>query len=675
MREIDLAIDRPDPSTSASSRDPLCYVPSRTVEDSVAYSTTPPSMAFEAGLHTFDDLDSGMEEPLKALPVPSADELSDAPTGTEEVALMKALLASRTVTVDLLIILYTHGVPRAREYATRSGDSLDAGQIPESLTGAAAVNWTIATCNSASKSTQRSRYTPPEEPAGVALPETHLEGNGRTVPRSVVENYYASRSHAVLRRHIELEMFRLADVPARHTALQVAELKRSRPKYSSPPPVSLLQMLKRHSIINDIFFRPPKPHYTSAHKDLIMLRLTHHKPLPALWLPQDKPCRGVLIFAHSNACDISQNPIIETYRVVYNVSVLAPEWPGYGLATGVPTEEGLTSTLMDVVMYVNTVMLVPFSRIILFGRSLATGPCAEVAALLQKQGFPLGGLIMKSGYLSWRRAIAEAGEAGSVVRKICSCASELFLDRFRVYDVIRHVSCPTLFIHGKLDKVVKHTHSVELYNLVGSKPDEKVLCLVDTGCHDYGIEVWDVSKKFVSSLALGADPCVLPFLRTFPDEVYEVDEWCEKAVKERKMRQLLRTVRWGLLGVVGLAALVFGCYIAIADDADMCDSILHVAMIVHGVTVISGALLYLAADWMQEDLHRAQDPDVQFRCLAFLVFTVIMFITDAVLVHVALGVSFDTSEEKCRPLYWWTSFAFVASTMYVYILQALITNK
>eukprot|EP01059_Diplonema_ambulator_P017008 TRINITY_DN289_c0_g2_i1.p1 TRINITY_DN289_c0_g2~~TRINITY_DN289_c0_g2_i1.p1 ORF type:complete len:601 (+),score=195.45 TRINITY_DN289_c0_g2_i1:1781-3583(+) len=432
------------------------------------------------------------------------------------------------------------------------------------------------------------------------------------------------------------------------------------PMWRSPCTESpILRFLKEHSIINNVFFRPPKAHYDESLQDLVYLPLPNCKiNIPARWLPFPRS-RGVMIFAHGNACDIAQNPVVSSYRSTFEVCVLAVEWPGYGLAGGKATETNLLAMLLDTILYVNSVLDVPMGRIILYGRSLATGPCLQVASVLEERGQMLGGLILKSPYLSWCHLIKDVGSGR--LSCVTRAAAMLVFNRFESYKYIKYVSCPLMIIHGMLDPIIPYYHASRLYGMAATPVGKKELHLVDTGDHDVGIELWKETKKFVDKLEWDRQP----FVTTLPEVCYDVKRFAERARESTRRRVLLRRAKLCVVGLLGVACMVWGAY-----AMTVCSSLLASWCIVHGAVTLGASVVYQVADWVQDDLDRAQDRTIQIAGLVSLILLFLFWLFDLTFGHIAL---FTSSCDKDS--YWYACFACMAVINYVFIVQALVTNK
>lgn len=172
--------------------------------------------------------------------------------------------------------------------------------------------------------------------------------------------------------------------------------------------------------------------------------------IPCMWLPSPKAA-GVILFCHGNAEDLGMClPFLKHMQQQFKMNVLAAEYPGYGLLHHVPASEaGLKEVALTAFRFVLDELKVAYEQIILFGRSVGSGPSVYLASR-----FPIGGLILVAAFTSVREA------AKSLVGEPIA---QFLDDRFPNISLIGNVSCPTLFIHGEKDSLVPPTHSVALF--------------------------------------------------------------------------------------------------------------------------------------------------------------------------------------------------------------------
>ena len=172
--------------------------------------------------------------------------------------------------------------------------------------------------------------------------------------------------------------------------------------------------------------------------------------IPCLWFPAPKAAT-VILFFHANAEDLGMSfAILKHMRDQFKVNVLAVEYPGYGLLHHLEASEAAVCEVsLTAFRFLVDIIGARYSQIILFGRSLGSGPAIYLASR-----FPVGGLILVSAFLSIRAAVQSIG--GSLL-------ALAFQERFNNGNVIANVSCSTLFIHGEADGLIPVDHSLTLF--------------------------------------------------------------------------------------------------------------------------------------------------------------------------------------------------------------------
>jgi len=172
--------------------------------------------------------------------------------------------------------------------------------------------------------------------------------------------------------------------------------------------------------------------------------------IPCLWFPAPKAAT-VILFFHANAEDLGMSfAVLRHIRDQFKVNVLAVEYPGYGLLSGMtPSEDGVYEVALTAFRFLVDEIGVRYSQIILFGRSLGSGPATFLAAQ-----YPVGGLILVSAFSSIKAAVQ------SIVGRFVAWT---FNERFPNSKIIANVSCSTLFIHGECDSLIPPEHSLRLF--------------------------------------------------------------------------------------------------------------------------------------------------------------------------------------------------------------------
>jgi len=156
----------------------------------------------------------------------------------------------------------------------------------------------------------------------------------------------------------------------------------------------------------------------------------------------------VILYSHGNAEDLGQRlAYLDLMSELCAADVFAYDYCGYGLSEGEASEEGCIQAIDAAYDY----LLRHFSprRIIVFGRSIGTGPTID----LVMRNPQVRGMVLQSPMESCGRAVF--GAATSWVG--------YSIDLFRNYEKIDQVQCPVLVMHGKEDSVVPWRNGVAIY--------------------------------------------------------------------------------------------------------------------------------------------------------------------------------------------------------------------
>jgi len=175
--------------------------------------------------------------------------------------------------------------------------------------------------------------------------------------------------------------------------------------------------------------------------------------LPCLWVPADAS-PVVLVYFHANAEDLGHlHQLVYRLRNHLQVSVLAMEYPGYGLLANLaPSEESLRSAAYAAMHFLLEDVKVAAKHVVLCGRSLGSGLAVHLAS-----SFPVGGLLLVNAFTSLRAVATHL--MGT------SLAAWAFCDSYVNALAITNVTCPVLFIHGAHDKLVPAEQSMHLFNI------------------------------------------------------------------------------------------------------------------------------------------------------------------------------------------------------------------
>ena len=154
----------------------------------------------------------------------------------------------------------------------------------------------------------------------------------------------------------------------------------------------------------------------------------------------------MVLFAHGNGESVDDwvEPL-EAYRRA-GVSVLLPEYRGYGRSDGSPTEAHLVDDATRLLDLALERPEVDRSRVVLHGRSLGSGVACGVAARRAPRV-----LVIQSGFASLARLMRRWLIPRPFVR-----------DPFDNEAVLRDLDVPVLILHGTRDAVIPFSHGERL---------------------------------------------------------------------------------------------------------------------------------------------------------------------------------------------------------------------
>ena len=160
--------------------------------------------------------------------------------------------------------------------------------------------------------------------------------------------------------------------------------------------------------------------------------------------------RGVILFCHGNAGNISHR--LDSLLLFHKMgfSTLIFDYRGYGRSQGRPSEAGTYLDVEAAWRYLTSKRSIAPSRIILFGRSLGAAVAAHQAAL-----HPPGALIVESSFTSVPDMAAE----------LYPFLPARLLSRldYNVQELLQRVSCPLLVVHSRDDEIIPFRHGRTLY--------------------------------------------------------------------------------------------------------------------------------------------------------------------------------------------------------------------
>ncbi len=195
-------------------------------------------------------------------------------------------------------------------------------------------------------------------------------------------------------------------------------------------------------ILNRCMFHPGQATYT-AHDPNLTLLSDPAGDIAAFWIPRPET-RLALLYLHGNAEDLGDIlPVLNGFSE-YGLSVLAVDYPGYGLSPGKPSEREVYRAAETAYRFLTDEKHFAPGDVSVLGFSIGTGPACYLA-----ERHPVRALVFQSGFTS-------APRTRTRIRL-------LLPDPFPNIARIRNVKCPKLFLHGTDDKIVPYALGFKVY--------------------------------------------------------------------------------------------------------------------------------------------------------------------------------------------------------------------
>ena len=213
-----------------------------------------------------------------------------------------------------------------------------------------------------------------------------------------------------------------------------------------------------YKLVEKYAFLPPNPP-SYSHDEVSFLTRKDGGVIPFVFI-LDENASYTILYTHGNAEDLGQMlPLARLLREQLHVNVFVYDYGGYGL-NGVIGECSESATYRDIRAvweYLTDDLKIPSHRIILYGRSLGTGPTVHLASSLSNDYTHVGGVVLQSPISS----------AVAVVSNILCYLplTNIFVNSSK----IGKVKSPIFILHGTLDNVVPYDHGTLLRDCCKAK--------------------------------------------------------------------------------------------------------------------------------------------------------------------------------------------------------------
>ncbi len=181
----------------------------------------------------------------------------------------------------------------------------------------------------------------------------------------------------------------------------------------------------------------------------LTLTTRDEEQLDAWFIPAD-PARGVVLFCHGNAGNISHRLVSIQLFNELGLSVLIFDYRGYGQSTGKLTEKGTYRDADAAWDYLVEQRGIPAEHIILFGRSLGASIAADLATRQTAAA-----VILESAFTS----------VPDIAAKFYPWLPVRWLSRYQ-YDTrkkLANIHSPVLIVHSRDDEIISYSNGEQLF--------------------------------------------------------------------------------------------------------------------------------------------------------------------------------------------------------------------
>lgn len=236
--------------------------------------------------------------------------------------------------------------------------------------------------------------------------------------------------------------------------------------------------------LSSLVFQPP-PTKLKSPSSSISLQTSDGNTIPARYFNLGR--EYTILMSHGNAEDITR--VDEWVQKIFinkvQANIMLYEYTGYSDPNFKPCEKFVYSDCEAALWFLTAILRLPLNKIVLYGRSLGSGPSCYLA-----EKYAVGGIILQTPLCS-------------IYRVALDFKYTLPGDMFPNIDRMKKIRSPLLIIHGTKDEIVPIEHSQLLFQTCSSK--KKQAYYVEGAGHNNiesvaGLPLFETIQNFLSSL-------------------------------------------------------------------------------------------------------------------------------------------------------------------------------
>ncbi|KAF2269702.1 alpha/beta-hydrolase, partial [Lojkania enalia] len=200
-------------------------------------------------------------------------------------------------------------------------------------------------------------------------------------------------------------------------------------------------------------------------------------------LLRDDPDARLILYMHGTSGTLGSTIRPTSYRNIYSaatdkIHILAFDYRGYGLSSGVPSEPGLLLDALAVMKWATTTAQIPPDRIVVYGQSLGSAVSISLVNYLatQTSSFPFAGVVISATFADlpsltatyriggFIPVLAPVAKIPPLFRFFTSRLQDTWMVKDKIAEFIQYSNNYHLtLIHSQDDKDIPYVHSQELF--------------------------------------------------------------------------------------------------------------------------------------------------------------------------------------------------------------------